>query len=79
MSMDFSVIAAAERQAEIARLCDAMDEADKAGRYPQLTVERPWSVHNPVLRGGVLVAWRDPLVPGARAGQARGGRRPDLR
>jgi AMP nucleosidase len=51
LSMDFSVIGAADRQAEIARLCDAMDEADKAGRYPQLTVERPWSVHNPVLEG----------------------------
>ena len=51
LSMDFSVIPAADRQAEIARLCDAMDEADKAGRYPQLTVERPWSVHNPVLEG----------------------------
>ncbi len=51
LSMDFSVIAAAERQAAIARLCDAMDEADKAGRYPQLSVERPWSVHNPVLEG----------------------------
>ncbi len=49
--MDFSVIPVAERQAEIARLCDAMDEADKAGRYPQLTVERPWSMHNPVLEG----------------------------
>ncbi|HET9970170.1 MAG TPA: hypothetical protein VFQ68_18200, partial [Streptosporangiaceae bacterium] len=35
----------------IQRLCDAMEAADKAGRYPQLTVERPWSVHNPVLEG----------------------------
>jgi len=33
------------------RLCDAMEAADRAGRYPQLTVERPWSVHNPVLEG----------------------------
>jgi AMP nucleosidase len=31
--------------------CDAMEAADKAGRYPQLTVERPWSEHNPVLEG----------------------------
>jgi AMP nucleosidase len=51
LSIDFSVIGAAERQAEIARLCDAMEEADKAGRYPQLTVARPWSAHNPVLEG----------------------------
>ena len=28
-----------------------MEAADRAGRYPQLTVERPWSVHNPVLEG----------------------------
>jgi AMP nucleosidase len=28
-----------------------MEAADHAGRYPQLTVERPWSVHNPVLEG----------------------------
>jgi AMP nucleosidase len=51
MSLDFSVIAAADRQAQIARVCDALEEADKAGRYPQLTVERPWSVHNPILEG----------------------------
>ncbi len=28
-----------------------MEAADRAGRYPQLVVERPWSVHNPVLEG----------------------------
>ena len=28
-----------------------MVAAGQAGRYPQLTVERPWSVHNPVLEG----------------------------
>ena len=28
-----------------------MEAADQAGRYPQLTVERPWSAHNPVLEG----------------------------
>jgi AMP nucleosidase len=48
---DFSLIPAAERAAQIARLCDAMEAADAEGRYPQLTVERPWSVHNPVLEG----------------------------
>jgi len=37
--------------AEIEKLCDAMDAADKAGHYPRLTVERPWSAHNPVLEG----------------------------
>jgi AMP nucleosidase len=48
---DFSLIRPAERAAEIARLCDAMEADDAEGRYPQLTVERPWSVHNPVLEG----------------------------
>jgi AMP nucleosidase len=28
-----------------------MEATDQAGRYPRLTVERPWSVHNPVLEG----------------------------
>src|ERR1700749_1480736 len=28
-----------------------MEAADQAGRYPQLTVDRPWSAHNPVLEG----------------------------
>jgi AMP nucleosidase len=37
--------------ADIQRLCDAMEEAGRAGRYPRLTVERPWSAHNPVLEG----------------------------
>ena len=51
LSADFSALPDGEREAEIQRLCDAMEAADKAGRYPQLTVERPWSVHNPVLEG----------------------------
>jgi AMP nucleosidase len=28
-----------------------MEAADRAGRYPRLSVERPWSAHNPVLDG----------------------------
>ncbi|MBO0825605.1 MAG: AMP nucleosidase [Actinobacteria bacterium] len=28
-----------------------MEAADRAGRYSRLTVERPWSAHNPVLEG----------------------------
>ncbi len=48
---DFANIPIGEHAAEIARLCDAMEAADAAGRYPQLTVERPWSQHNPVLEG----------------------------
>src|SRR5436190_13622709 len=51
LSADFSATPDREHGAEIKRLCDAMEAADQAGRYPQLTVERPWSVHNPVLEG----------------------------
>jgi AMP nucleosidase len=51
LSADFSVIPASQRQAEVERLCDAMEDAAAAGRYPQLMVERPWSAHNPVLEG----------------------------
>jgi AMP nucleosidase len=51
LSVDFSVIPAGEREAEVGRLCDAMEAAGDAGRYPRLTVERPWSVHNPVIDG----------------------------
>jgi len=51
VSAVFSAIPDAQRAAEIERLCDAMEEASQAGRYPRLTVERPWSAHNPVLEG----------------------------
>ena len=51
LSADFSAIADSQRAAEIQRLCDAMEAADKAGYYPQLTVERPWSADNPKLEG----------------------------
>ena len=50
-SADFSALPYGRHAAEIERLCDAMEEIGKAGRYPRLTVERPWSVHNPVLEG----------------------------
>jgi AMP nucleosidase len=51
MSADFSGIGEDQRTAEVRKLCDAMEEADKTGHYPRLTVERPWSVHNPVIEG----------------------------
>jgi len=51
LSVDFSAIPGSQRAAEIGRLCDAMEAADKAGRYSRLTVERPWSAANPVLEG----------------------------
>ena len=51
LTADFAAIPDSRRAAEIERLCDAMEAADKAGCYPRLTVERPWSAHNPVLEG----------------------------
>src|SRR3984885_12653692 len=51
MPEDFAALPEAERDAAIERLLADMEAADKAGCYPQLTVERPWSVHNPVLQG----------------------------
>jgi len=51
MSTDFSVVPAGERAAVVRQLCDAMEETGKSGRYARLTVERPWSAHNPVLDG----------------------------
>jgi AMP nucleosidase len=51
MSVDFSVIPESQHQTEIEKLCDAMEAAAKADRYPELIVERPWSAHNPVLEG----------------------------
>jgi AMP nucleosidase len=35
----------------VAALCDELESADAAGWYGALTVERPWSRHNPVLEG----------------------------
>jgi AMP nucleosidase len=40
-----------QHPAEIKALFQAMEAGDRAGRYPELVVERPWSVHNPVLEG----------------------------
>jgi AMP nucleosidase len=51
VSADFSAIPDSQHQAEVRQLCEAMAASDRAGRYPQLVVERPWSVHNPVLEG----------------------------
>jgi AMP nucleosidase len=51
LSVDFAAVTDSERAAQAGRLCDAMEEADAAGRYPRLIVERPWSAHNPVLDG----------------------------
>src|SRR5882724_7363244 len=32
-------------------LCDAAAEIDAAGDYPDIDVQRPWSVHNPMITG----------------------------
>ncbi|MBO0836486.1 MAG: hypothetical protein J2P28_13400, partial [Actinobacteria bacterium] len=51
ISLNFSSLPESARQPEVERLCEAMEAADRAGRYSRLTVERPWSAHNPVLEG----------------------------
>ncbi len=51
LTADFAAIPGSRHAAEIERLCDAMEAADKAGCYSRLTVERPWSADNPVLEG----------------------------
>ena len=51
MSVDFAAVPASEREAAVEKLFDAMEAAAAAGCYPRLTVERPWSEHNPVLEG----------------------------
>jgi AMP nucleosidase len=50
-SVDFSLLPESQHAAQIERLYEAMEASDQAGRYPRLTVERPWSVDNPVLEG----------------------------
>jgi AMP nucleosidase len=50
-SADFSAIPEDQRADRIEQLCQAMEDADLAGYYSRLTVERPWSAHNPVLDG----------------------------
>src|SRR5579864_8344540 len=51
ISADFATIPEAERPEQVGELWAAMEAADAAGHYPQLIVERPWSVHNRVLEG----------------------------
>jgi AMP nucleosidase len=51
LSVDFAAVPESQRPARIEQLCEAMEAADAAGYYPRLSVERPWSVHNPVLEG----------------------------
>ena len=51
LTVDFAAVPAEDRESEIGRLCDATEAIYAAGRYPQLTVVRPWSVHNPRIEG----------------------------
>jgi len=51
MSADFAAVPAGQRDRDVRQLCDAMEAAAAAGHYARLTVERPWSAHNPVLEG----------------------------
>src|SRR3984957_7735463 len=51
VTVDFSLLPESQHAAEIGRLYDAMEASDRAGRYPRVTVERPWSVDKPVLEG----------------------------
>jgi AMP nucleosidase len=51
VATDFSAAPAGEHLARVDQLCDALEAAEAGGLYGRLTVERPWSVHNPVLEG----------------------------
>jgi len=57
LTVDFAAGPAAGQASEIRRLCDALEVAAKDGRYPLLVVERPWSVHNPRLKGEFASPW----------------------
>jgi AMP nucleosidase len=57
LTVDFPATPRTHYATEIGRLCDAMDDAARAGRYPLLTVERPWSVHNSLLEGEFASPW----------------------
>jgi AMP nucleosidase len=89
LTMDFSELAGGHHDGEVARLCDAMESAYRAGHYPKLTVERPWSVDNRVLEGEFAapdaIRWyleRELgrlAVKGARISVCRGRKVMDLR
>ena len=55
--VDFSAVPPAEYAGEICRLCNAMEATARAGRYPRLSVKRPWSQHNSVLEGEFASPW----------------------
>ena len=51
VTVDFAQLDPEEFPAGVAELCDRLEAADTEGWYGALTVERPWSRHNPVLEG----------------------------
>ena len=51
VTVDFALLPESQHAAELARLYDAMEASGREGCYPRVTVERPWSVDNPVLEG----------------------------
>jgi AMP nucleosidase len=51
VTIDFAQVKQDDVAAKVAELCDELEAADAAGWYGALTVERPWSRHNPVLEG----------------------------
>ncbi len=51
VTVDFALLPESQHAAELARLYEAMEASDREGCYPRVTVERPWSVDNPVLEG----------------------------
>ena len=51
-AVDFAVLSAEEdRTPLVSSLCDAVEETWDEGLYPLVVVDRPWSRHNPLLRG----------------------------
>jgi AMP nucleosidase len=56
-AVNFSSTPETDYESEIGRLCDAMQAVAKDGRYPRLTVERPWSHHNSRLEGEFASPW----------------------
>jgi AMP nucleosidase len=51
VTVDFAQEKPEDVPERVAALCDELESADAAGWYGALTVERPWSRHNPVLEG----------------------------
>ena len=51
LTVDFAQVEPEDVPDRVAAVCDELEAADTGGWYGKLTVERPWSRHNPVLEG----------------------------